>query len=61
MEQIFLTKEDMLLHIAFLNFSINEVIEVLTGIRTFINTSIFDTKCVQVVTMNELKKSVPGN
>ena len=40
--------------------SINEVLGVLIGIGIFTSTSSFDTQSLQFVTMNELKKSVPG-
>ena len=40
--------------------SINEVLEVLIVVGTFTSTSSFDTQSVQFVTMNELKKSMPG-
>ena len=40
--------------------SINEVLEVLIGVRTFTSTSSFDTQSLQFVTKNELKKSMPG-
>ena len=59
MKQIFLTKEDMPLHIRFLKLSVNEVLEVLIGVGTFNSTSIFDTQSLQFVTMKELKKSMP--
>ena len=41
-------------------FSINEVLEVLIGVGTFISASSFDTPRLQFVTMNELKRSMPG-
>ena len=40
--------------------SINEVVEVLIGAGTFTSTSSFDTQSLQFVTMNKLKKPVPG-
>ena len=40
--------------------SINEMLGVLIGIGTFTSTSSFDTKNLQLVTTNELKKSMPG-
>ena len=40
--------------------SISEVLEVLTGVGTFSSTSSFDTQCPLFVTMNKLKKSMPG-
>ena len=40
--------------------SINEVLEALIGVGTFSSTSSFDTQCLLFVTMNELKKSMPG-
>ena len=37
------------------------MLEVLIGVGSFTNTSsLFDTQGLQFVTMNELKKSVPG-
>ena len=42
--------------------SINEVLEFLFGVGTFTNTSsLFDTQGLQFVTMNKLKKSMPGD
>ena len=42
--------------------SINEVLEFLVGVGTFTNTSsLFDTQGLQFVTMNKLKKSMPGD
>ena len=40
--------------------SINEVLEVLIGFVTFSSTISFDKQCLLFVTMNELKKSMPG-
>ena len=40
--------------------SINEVLEVLVGVGTFTSTISFDTQDLQFVTMNKLKKSMPG-
>ena len=40
--------------------SINEVLEVLIGVGTFSSTTSFDTQCLLFVTMNELKKFMPG-
>ena len=40
--------------------SINEVLEVLISVETFTSTISFDTQSLQFVTMNKLKKSVPG-
>ena len=40
--------------------SINEMLEVLTGVETFTSTSIFGTKSLRLVTMNKLGKSMPG-
>ena len=42
--------------------SINEVLEFLSGVGTFTNntSSLFDTQGLQFVTMNELKRSMPG-
>ena len=40
--------------------SINEVLEVLIGVGAFTSASSFDTPGLQFVTMNELKKSMPG-
>ena len=40
--------------------SIDEVLEVCTGAGSFINMSCFDKQNLQVVTMEELRKSVPG-
>ena len=40
--------------------SINEVLEVLSGVGTFSSTSSFDTQCFLFFTMSELKKSMPG-
>ena len=40
--------------------SINEVLEVLSGVGTFTSTSSFDTQSLKFVTMNKLKKSVSG-
>ena len=40
--------------------SINEVLEVLIGVGTFTSTSSFDTQSLKFVTINELKKSMPG-
>ena len=39
---------------------INEVLEVLIGVGTFSSTSSFDIQYLLFVTMNELKKSMPG-
>ena len=39
---------------------INEVLEVLTGVGTFTNTSSFDTLSLQTVRMNEFKKFMLG-
>ena len=39
---------------------INEVLEVLIGVGAFTSASSFDTPGLQFVTMNELKKSMPG-
>ena len=36
------------------------MLEVLIGVGTFSSTSSFDTQCLLFVTMNELKKSMPG-
>ena len=36
------------------------MLEVLIGVVTFSSTSSFDTQCLLFVTMNELKKSMPG-
>ena len=41
--------------------SIDEVLEVLIGVGTFSSTSSFDTQCLLFVTMNKLKKSMPGD
>ena len=38
--------------------SINEVLQVLTGVGTFTSTSSFDMQSLQFVTMNELEKSM---
>ena len=40
--------------------SISEVLEVLIGVGTFTSASSFDTPGLQFVTMNELKRSMPG-
>ena len=40
--------------------SIDEVLEVLIGAGFFTNMSCFDKQSLQVVTMEELRKSVPG-
>ena len=40
--------------------SINEVLEALIGVGTFSSTSSFDTQCLLFVTINKLKKSMPG-
>ena len=40
--------------------SIDEVLEVLTGVGSFTNMSCFDKRSLQVVTMEELRKSMPG-
>ena len=40
--------------------SIDEVLEVLIGARSFTNMSCFDKQSLQVVTMKELRKSMPG-
>ena len=40
--------------------SINEVLEVLIGVGTFTSTISFDTQDLKFVTMNKLKKSMPG-
>ena len=40
--------------------SINEVLEVLISVGTFTSTISFDTQSLQFVTINKLKKSVPG-
>ena len=40
--------------------SINEVLEVLIGAGSFTNTSCFEKQSLQVVTMEELRKSMPG-
>ena len=40
--------------------SINKVLELPSGVGTFTSTSSSDTKSFQFVTMNELKKAVPG-
>ena len=40
---------------------INEVLEVLIGLGNFTSTSSFDTQSLQFVTVNELKKSIPGD
>ena len=40
--------------------SINKVPELPSGVGTFTSTSSSDTKSFQFVTMNELKKAVPG-
>ena len=39
---------------------INEVLKVLIGVGTFTSISSFDTQSLQFVTMNKLKKSMPG-
>ena len=39
---------------------INEVLEVLISVGTFTSTISFDTQSLQFVTINKLKKSVPG-
>ena len=39
---------------------INEVLDVLIGVGNFSSTSSFDTQCLLFVTMNEIKKSMPG-
>ena len=41
------------------SLSINEVLEVLTGVGTFTGASSFDAKGLQFFTMSELKKSMP--
>ena len=41
-------------------YSINEVLEFLTGVGTFTSTSSFHTQSFQFATINELKKSMPG-
>ena len=38
----------------------NEVLEVPVGVGAFISTSSFDTESLQFVTMNKLKRSMPG-
>ena len=40
--------------------SINEVLEVLIGAGSFTNMSCFEKQSLQVVTMEELRKSMPG-
>ena len=40
--------------------SINKVLEVLIAVGTFTSTSSFDKQSLQFVTVNELKKSMPG-
>ena len=40
--------------------SINEVLEVLVGAGSFTNMSCFEKQSLQVVTMEELRKSMPG-
>ena len=40
---------------------INEVLEVLIGVRTFTSTSSFDMQSIQFVTMNELNQFVTMN
>ena len=40
--------------------SIDEVLEVLIGARSFTNMSCFNKQSLQVVTMKELRKSMPG-
>ena len=39
---------------------INEMLEVLIGVGTFSSTSSFDMQWLLFVTINELKKSIPG-
>ena len=39
---------------------INEVLEALISVGTFTSTISFDTQSLQFVTINKLKKSVPG-
>ena len=39
---------------------INEMLEVLIGVGTFNSTSSFNMQCLLFVTMNKLKKSMPG-
>ena len=41
-------------------FSINEMLGVLISVETFTSTRSFDTQSLQLVTMNKLKKSMPG-
>ena len=36
------------------------MLEILIGVRAFTSTRSFDTKSLQFVTMNELKKAIPG-
>ena len=38
----------------------NEVLEVPVGVGAFTSTSSFDTESLQFVTMNKLKRSMPG-
>ena len=38
----------------------NEVLDIIIGVGTFISTSSFDTQSLQDFKRNELKKSVPG-
>ena len=40
--------------------SINKKLEVLIDVGTFTSTSSFDTQSLQLITMNKLKKSMPG-
>ena len=39
---------------------INKKLEVLISVGTFTSTSSFDTQSLQFITMNKLKKSMPG-
>ena len=38
----------------------NEVLQVPVGVGTFTSTNSFDTQSLQFVTMNTLKRSMPG-